>query len=79
MLTGADGPPTARRAPPREFGQETQPLPFGFGKAFLASGQLIGARDHENVVASPRSDVAALNLVPRANESFNQPAAMDDS
>lgn len=33
----------------------------------------------ENVVASSRSDVAAPNVVPRASELFNRPAAMDDS
>ncbi len=32
-----------------------------------------------NVMASPRPDVAAPNLVPRANESFNQLAVMDHS
>ncbi|MCZ4545293.1 hypothetical protein BS618_20115 [Rhodococcus erythropolis] len=75
MLTGADCSTSA----PREFGQESQPLPLGFGKEFLASGQQIGARDHENVVAGARPDVAAPNVAPRANESFNQLAAMDHS
>ncbi|ROZ55153.1 hypothetical protein EEB12_15090 [Rhodococcus sp. WS1] len=30
-------------------------------------------------MAGARPDVAAPSVVPRANESFNQPAAMDDS
>ncbi|WP_438472733.1 hypothetical protein [Rhodococcus erythropolis] len=33
----------------------------------------------ETVVAGARSDVAAPNLVPRANESFNQLAPINDS